>query len=445
MSEAIDLTVEKDGGVLKTIKKEGTGTATPSKGCTVFVHYTGTLLNGEKFDSSRDRNEPFHFQLGQSQVIKGWDLGVATMKRGEICDLVCKSEYAYGESGSPPKIPGGATLKFEIELLKWEGEDISPDKDGSITRIIIAEGEKQTSPVECSKVTVHAVGTYMNVEFYNRDVTFLVGEGSEVGLPEGVDRALRRFNKREKSIIHLKGHRYTYGSDAPKEYNLPENAEIDFTVFLKDVEKAKATWELTGDEKLAAAEESKARGTKFLKENKYKLALAKYARVKELLEYECSLEGEKQEQRNALILASYLNSALAYLKTGETLECIKSCDKALEVCSTSVKALYRKASALQQQNDIEEAISVYKKVLELEPENKAVSHQIAVCKQTLHNIREKEKKRFKGMFEKFAAKQEEVFFAMANGDQSAEESTEVKTEKGMKTDSGEPMEAEAAS
>lgn len=439
MADSVDVTPEKNGGVLKTIKKEGTGSAHPVTGSTVFVHYTGTLKNGEKFDSSRDRNEPFKFTLGRSQVIKGWDLGVATMKKGEICELVCRSDYAYGEAGSPPKIPGGATLNFEVELIRWEGEDISPDRDGSITKTLIVEGEKYNSPSETSPVTVHVIGTYNDREFYNEDVTFIIGEGSEVGLPEGVDRALRRFTKGEKSIIHLKGARFTYGSEPPKEYNLPPFAELDFTIFLKDFEKVKASWELTGDEKLVAAEEAKARGTMFLQQNKYKLAIAKYARIKDLLEYEKTLEGEKKDKRDALVLAGYLNSALAYLKIDETVECIKSCDKALEICSASVKALYRKAQALQQQNDVEEAIPVYKKVLELEPSNKAAAQQIAICKQALHKMREKEKKRFKGMFERFAAKQEEE---MANGDQ---QHVEVKSDKNMEISNEEPMATEMAS
>ncbi|EJW82003.1 FKBP-type peptidyl-prolyl cis-trans isomerase-59 [Wuchereria bancrofti] len=342
---------------------------------------------------------------GTLQVIKGWDLGVATMKKGEKCDLICRADYAYGENGSPPKIPGGATLKFEIELLSWQGEDISPDRDGTITRSIIVEGEKYSSPTEGSTVKVCAVGSYNGQVFYDKEVSFILGEGSEVGLPEGVDRALRRFNKGEKSIIHLKGNRFTFGATPPSEYGLPPHAEIDFTLFLKEYEKIKASWELTGEEKLNAAEAAKERGTMFFKQGKMRLAAAKYMRVIELLEYEKSLENEAKSKRDALLLAGYLNSALVYAKQDETVECIKNCDKALEVDPKCVKALYRKALALQEQNDADEAIIEYKKVLEYEPDNKAAVAQIVACKKKLAEIREKEKKRYKGMFERFAAKE----------------------------------------
>lgn len=130
-SDQIDVSILQDGGVLKRIIQEAPPDAEgpPPNGYEVTAHYTGTLeSDGSKFDSSKDRNKPFVFTIGKGQVIKGWDEGFASMKVGEKAILTCTSDYAYGDDGSPPKIPGGATLNFEVELLgfkekekeKWE-------------------------------------------------------------------------------------------------------------------------------------------------------------------------------------------------------------------------------------------------------------------------------------------------------------------------------------
>jgi len=95
----------------------GTG-AEAKEGSTVKVHYTGTLKNGTKFDSSRDHGDPFEFTIGKGMVIQGWDKGVVGMKVGGKRKLTIPHELGYGEKGSPPKIPGKATLLFDIELLE---------------------------------------------------------------------------------------------------------------------------------------------------------------------------------------------------------------------------------------------------------------------------------------------------------------------------------------
>lgn len=112
-----EIDLSGDQGVLKKVLLEGSGDEIPSDGCKVSLHYTGTLVDGTKFDSSLDRNEPFEFELGKGSVIKAFDMGVATMKLGEKCILTCAPDYAYGKAGSPPNIPPNSTLKFEVCYL----------------------------------------------------------------------------------------------------------------------------------------------------------------------------------------------------------------------------------------------------------------------------------------------------------------------------------------
>jgi FKBP-type peptidyl-prolyl cis-trans isomerase len=83
----------------------------------VWVHYTGTLKDGTKFDSSLDRGEPIRFTLGRHEVIEGWDKGIAGMKIGEKRTLIIPSALGYKEAGSPPKIPANAELHFDVELI----------------------------------------------------------------------------------------------------------------------------------------------------------------------------------------------------------------------------------------------------------------------------------------------------------------------------------------
>jgi FKBP-type peptidyl-prolyl cis-trans isomerase len=120
-SEFVNLIPSKPDGLMKKIVSAGSGSEKPVQGSRVRVHYVGSFdEEGTRvFDSSRAKNREFVFQLGGG-VILGWNLGVATMTRGERCKLRCGPEFAYGKAGAGGVIPPNATLYFDIELLGWE-------------------------------------------------------------------------------------------------------------------------------------------------------------------------------------------------------------------------------------------------------------------------------------------------------------------------------------
>ncbi|KAK6929359.1 FKBP-type peptidyl-prolyl cis-trans isomerase domain, partial [Dillenia turbinata] len=118
MGDAVALT--GDGGVLKKIVRRAKPDAiAPSDSLPlVDVQYEGTLAEtGEVFDTTREDNTVFSFEIGDGTVIKAWDIAIKTMKVGEVAQITCKPEYAYGSAGSPPDIPPDATLIFEVELV----------------------------------------------------------------------------------------------------------------------------------------------------------------------------------------------------------------------------------------------------------------------------------------------------------------------------------------
>jgi FK506-binding protein 4/5 len=198
---------QPDGGVKKTITVAGDGYETPEAGDEVSVHYTGTLLDGTKFDSSRDRGSPFVFKLGQGAVIKGWDVGVATMTKGQRATLVCAPEYAYGSAGSPPKIPANATLSFDVELLSWKSvKDIAGD--GGVIKAVTVEGSGWKTPTDRDEVRVKF--SLKAAEGGSGELTS-PGDGSEEAVftlgsapAKGLAVALRTMKKGEAATLTLK-------------------------------------------------------------------------------------------------------------------------------------------------------------------------------------------------------------------------------------------------
>eukprot|EP00992_Anisonema_acinus_P013215 TRINITY_DN8623_c0_g1_i1.p1 TRINITY_DN8623_c0_g1~~TRINITY_DN8623_c0_g1_i1.p1 ORF type:complete len:176 (+),score=44.24 TRINITY_DN8623_c0_g1_i1:58-585(+) len=118
--------VKLDSGLLYKVIKTGAGTVSPKVDTSCKVHYRGTLRTGEEFDSSYSRGQPAEF--APNQVIKGWTEALQLMHAGDKWELYIPSDLAYGDRGSPPKIPAHSPLQFEIELLSFKGDGVSDKK-----------------------------------------------------------------------------------------------------------------------------------------------------------------------------------------------------------------------------------------------------------------------------------------------------------------------------
>ncbi|KAM6564839.1 hypothetical protein CsatB_024837 [Cannabis sativa] len=235
-------------GLKKKLIKEGEGWDTPETGDEVEVHYTGTLLDGTKFDSSRDRGTPFKFTLGQGQVIKGWDEGIKTMKKGENSLFTIPPEMAYGEAGSPDTIPPNATLQFDVELLSWTSvKDIC--KDGGIFKKILTEGDKWDNPKDPDEVFVKFEAQLEDGKVVAKSdgVEFTVNEGY---FCPALSKAVKTMKKGEKVILTVKP-QYGFGEKgkpaAGGEGAIPPNATLQITL---ELVSWKTVSEITDDKKV---------------------------------------------------------------------------------------------------------------------------------------------------------------------------------------------------
>ena len=237
---AVDKEFTTPTGLKYIDKVIGTGKS-PQIGDKVKVHYTGTLEDGTKFDSSRDRNQPFEFPLGVGRVIKGWDEGVATMKEGGKRKLIIPSELAYG-SRNMGSIPPNSILFFDVELIevveKFVDTDFSlPGKEevtNSGLRMIIHKDGNGEIPLPGQTVKVHYTGLLENGSKFDsshdrgQPFSFQLGQGRVI---KGWDEALALMSKGEKRTLIIPPE-IGYGNR--RKNKIPPNSTLIFEVELID-------------------------------------------------------------------------------------------------------------------------------------------------------------------------------------------------------------------
>jgi len=234
--------ITSESGLKYIDEKIGEG-KTPEKGNIVVVHYTGTLEDGTKFDSSRDRGQTFEFPIGMGRVIKGWDEGLSTMKVGGKRKLIIPSDLGYGERGAGGVIPPNATLVFDVELVEIKEPYVDADfalpgksvnYESGLQTIIHKEGKGEL-PKKGQTISVHYRGLLdTGFEFDNSylrgsPIEFPVGEGVVI---KGWDEALLNMKAGEKRTLIIPPD-LAYGARA--QGPIPANATLVFEVYLLEI------------------------------------------------------------------------------------------------------------------------------------------------------------------------------------------------------------------
>ena len=387
---------ETKAQLFKTVLVEGLHDgARPPIGAKVSVHYVGTLASdGSTFDSSRDRGEYFDFTIGQGQVIKGWDKGVATMRRGEKSILKCLPEYAYGKNGSPPKIPADATLNFEVELFDWsKTEDISENKDKSLMKDTVQIGSDYDHPdyestVQCDVVSMQGGSTVQK----NMGWTVVIGE---TALPSGLEKAICSMKKGEVAEVTLKSSQLTL-HDASFGYDVAgENVVFSITVVSFDSVK---TWSFKGMEKVTEGVRRKDDGNKFFVAKEFNSAHRKYKRALEFLENDYGLEGEAKEAAHKAKSAVLSNLAQTCINLNLLQEALTHCNKALESDAHNVKALFRRGKVFGLLDEWDDGKRDLLRILETDPTNVDAQRELKIITDKIAEYDRKQKARFSKMF-----------------------------------------------
>ncbi|KAK4538111.1 hypothetical protein CDCA_CDCA16G4136 [Cyanidium caldarium] len=498
-----------DGGVVKrVVRRSKTSWERPESGDEVSVHYVGRLqADGTQFDSSRDRDEPFEFKLDSGSVIKGWDVAVRSMAKGELAEFTIAPAYAYGEAGAPPNIPPDATLVFEIELLSWKSvRDLF--QDGGVIRKTIDEGSGWEHPRDGDELLVHyqlvAVGgqpvpeatpitrTYVMEREPNlsgtspfipralhrtlrgmkkgavarlecraeyarefRDLpvptaddddrsstievrlekwfttktladgqvtvkTLDEGDGWERpneidarctvainGEPErelvlgdgsitcwGLEVALSRMKKGERAQVTIHDAAYADAAVPRESLSLP----MVYEVVLRSFTNGQQTYEMSPEEKLAAAQRHKQLGNALFKQGQVARAQPHYDFIVNAFNYDSDLPPELKAQAAELVRAARLNLAAVYDKQQRPDKVLEMCNKVLEHETSQPKALFRRAGAMAQRGDYEGAERDLRRLLEVEPDNAAAARRLREVKRALREQDRRDKAFFSSMF-----------------------------------------------
>ncbi|KAH3890318.1 peptidyl-prolyl cis-trans isomerase FKBP5-like [Dreissena polymorpha] len=397
--DVMDITQEGKGGVMKKLVKAGfKDESFPSFGDRVtftYDAYIGTEINqDQKFDSTADEGKMFSYESLKGKIIRGLEMGVLTMEKGEHAIFTIQPEYAFGEAGIPGK-PGKAVVTFDTKVIDIECPDFSNEQDKSIVKKIITHGVGFNQANFGCKVTIDIKCECNGHVYYDWEKkTFLLGEGTAKGtdVPKVVEEYLDTWKPKEKSHLKVKS-KHAYGEAGWPEQNIPPNQDLDFVVTMGDFERVLEWWESTFEQKLNRCDEFRTKGNNYFKKKEYALATRFYEELIELAENEMCMTGKDEERRVKFLTCGHLNLAYVYLKQPELCksdEVIKCCEEALKLDPKNPKAFYRRGMAKYERNP-EDAEKDFRRVLKLKPKNKDAEQMIQKCQEGKKDAKRSEK------------------------------------------------------
>jgi len=378
--------LDANGGLKKLLLKEGTADK-PSEGQKVACHYTGFLRsNGDMFDSSRERGEVFTFEIGKGSVIKGWDVGIATMGVGERAILRCSADFAYGEKGSPPKIPANAALDFIVQLKEIQLYEFLWDTDdakNSISKRTMKEVEGWETAEKLWGVTVTYTGRENDetgrIWCSGKDQKFkmpfdLEFEGKGVipdyELPRGFYVCLKNTKKDELNFFKLKSNEfYTFGSAGSQKFGIAPNTDLFFEMTVTNFDKYDInSWKLDSKDKIPRALELKDIANKFFRRKNLALAKEVYS---DIIKITKDMKDKDADEAKSITLTCYSNCALVETQLNNFSGASEEIEKGLEIDSKHQKLRYRKAFLLFKQGDFSAADKILDSLIMEFPDNKS--------------------------------------------------------------------------
>ncbi|KAG1330862.1 Peptidylprolyl isomerase [Cocos nucifera] len=397
----------KDGGIIKKILKEGEKWENPKDLDEVVVKYEARLEDGTVVSKA----EGVEFTVKDGFFCPALAKAVKTMKKAEKVLLTVKPQYAFGEKGRPASgdegaVPPNATLSVELELVSWKTvTEIGDDK--KILKKILREGEGYERPNDGAVVTVKLIGklqdgTTFVKKGYDDEVPFEFKTDQEQVI-DGLDQAVITMKKGEVTLITIPPE-YAFSSTESKQdlAVVPPNSTVTYEVELVSFVKEKESWDMNNAEKIEAAGKKKEEGNALFKAGKYARASKRYEKGVKFIEYDSSFSDEEKKQSKVLKITCNLNNAACKLKLKDYKQAEKLCTKVLELDSSNVKALYRRAQAYIQLADLDLAELDIKKALEIDPDNRDVKLEYKTLKEKVREYNKKEAKFYGNMFAKMS-------------------------------------------